>query len=100
MSWSLFVKSKDELSDQVIHLLNKIDELGIKIKFIRCYNSPENKSLYEESKRLKKNIIFEYTPRDTPQHNVIVEMCFQTLYQSMRAMINGAGIYDYLRNKF
>lgn len=43
------------------------------------------------------NITFEYKPRDTPQNNGVVERCFQTLYQRMHAMINGAGIYDELR---
>ena len=61
MSWSLFVKTKDELTENVINLLNKIEELEIKIKFIRCDNAPENKSLDEESSRLRKKITFEYT---------------------------------------
>lgn len=97
MSWSFFGKTKDDISDHILPLLQKLIELGINIKFIRCDNSPENKSLDVVSTQNKLNINFEYTPRDTPKHNGVVERCFQTLYQRMRAMMNGAGIYDELR---
>ena len=40
---------------------------------IRCDNTGENQVLNDEIDPLVLPITFEYTPRDTPQHNVVVE---------------------------
>ena len=45
-----------------------------------------------------KKILFEFTARETPQHNGIVERAYQTLYNRVRAMLNTAGFNEGLRN--
>ena len=91
-------QEKSDLVDKILPILIKINHVHT-IKYIRCDNAGENKALEEKCSPIDFNFCFEYTPRDTPQHNGVVERCFQTLYSRMRAMLNGAGIFDFLRKK-
>ena len=52
-----------------------------------------------EQKCIDQNlkITFEFTPRDTPQHNGVVERAYQTLYNRVRAMLNGGGFDGKMR---
>ena len=78
-------------------MIKEIIKIKVVPRFIRMENGGEN---LEVEKLLNENMLdiqVEYTPRDTPQHNGIVERSFQTLYNCIRSMLNGAGIYGLLR---
>ena len=98
MIWSRFEKNKSDLKDKVIPVIKNIQSRQ-PISFIRCDNSGENQSLDQSLYPLIIALTFEYTPRDTPQHNGVVERKYQTLYQLMRSMLNGAGIYGQIQEK-
>ena len=69
----------------------------IHIRHIRCDNAEENKSLELACLENEFNISFEYTPRDTPQHNGVVERKYATLYSRMRTTMTRAGFPSALR---
>ena len=99
--WSYFLRSKSELGKTVIDLIDELHEQeGIRVRKIRCDNAGENKTLQTMAKERKLGIVFEYTARNTPQQNGRVERKFATLFNRVRAMLNGAGFtndYAYLR---
>ena len=66
-----------------------IDFLG-RVK-LRMDNLGENKKLQKILKDKNLNVSVEFTPRDTPQYNTVVERAFATLYGRIRAMLNGGG---------
>ena len=68
----------------MIKLLHKIINDGKNIKFIKLDNSGENKNLHEISIEEHMKIKFEFTSRDTPMKNGVVERKFQTLYNLLR----------------
>ena len=96
MIWIRFSKNKSDLKDEVIPFI-KIIHSRQPISFIRCDNAGENQAMYQSLDPLIIPLTFEYTPRDTPQHNGVVEWKYQTLYQRMMSMLNGEGIYGQLR---
>ena len=98
MIWSRFEKYKSDLKNEVIPVIKHIQSRQ-PISFIRCDNAGENQTLEQTIDPLVIPLTFEYTPRDTPQHNGVVERKYQTLYQRMRSMLNGAGIFGQLREK-
>ena len=92
MIWSRFVKNKSDLKYEVIPVIKNIQSRH-PILFIHFENSGENQELDQALDPLIIPITFEYTPRDTPQHNGFVERKYQTLYQLMRSMLNSSCIY-------
>ena len=76
-------KSKGELKDKIIPFLKTIHEKDkVTVQSIRCDNAGENNKVEEACKQTTGlvHIKFEYTPRDTPQFNRVVERAFTTLY--------------------
>ena len=61
------------------------------IKKWHCDNAGENLKTEELFKNGNLGIRFQYTARETPQHNGVVERSFVTLYGRVRAMLNAAG---------
>ena len=101
MKWSFFLKSKGELKDKIIPFLKIVHEKDkVTIQSIRCDNAGENHKVEEECKQTTglAHIKFEYTPRDTPQFNGVVERAFATLYGRVRSLNNAAGLTSTLRN--
>ena len=101
MKWSLFLKKKSELSDKVVPFLKTIhEEVKVIVQTIRCDNAGENKILEENCKATTglAHIKFQYTPRNTPQYNGVVERAFATLYGRVRAMNNAANLSQDLRD--
>ena len=95
MKFTEFFTNKSSMVEPTCELLHNWKEQGKPVKFIRCDNAGENKKL---EGRLKSNdwrmgnIKFEYTARDTPQANCLVEIAFNTLYNRTRAMLHYANI--------
>ncbi len=54
-----------------------------------CNNAGENVSLQKAYKQEGLGMFFEYTTPGTPQQNGRVEQKFATLYNRVRAMLNG-----------
>jgi len=90
MIWSMFVKYKSELARKVDALIDAIETRGKTVKYIRLDNAGENKALEQLCARKKRNIDFEYTPRDSPQYNGTVERKFATLWARVRSDLNAA----------
>ena len=65
------------------------------VKYIRCNNAGENKTLEKKMQDKGLGVTFKYTAQNTPQQNGKVERTFATLYSRMRAMMEAAGFeYD------
>ena len=87
MKWSFFLKTKSELKDKVIPFLKTLHKKEkVTVQTIRCDNAGENNKVEELCKNTTglAHIKFEYTPRDTPQFNGVVERAFATLYGRVR----------------
>ena len=81
--------------DKVIPFLKTIhEEIKIIVQTIRCDNAGENKILEENCKNTTglAHIKFQYTPRDTPQINRVVEQAFATLFGQVWAINNTANL--------
>ena len=92
--WSHFIGQKSDMPEKVLYLLKELKNKNIEVKKIRCDNAGENYSLKDLCVAEGIKVIFEFTPRDTPQHNGVVERAFQTLYNKVRATMNAAGMDD------
>jgi hypothetical protein len=64
------------------------------VKYVRCNNAGENKHFQVRSKSAdwKLDILFEFTPRATPQHNSLAETGFATLMKRARAIMSDANL--------
>ena len=78
MIWSRFEKNKSDLKDKMIPVIKHIQSRH-PISYVRCDNAGENKALNEAIYPLIIPLTFKYTPRDTPEHNGVVERKYQTL---------------------
>ena len=72
-----------------MHSFDKVGVIGLLVENIRCDNAGENKDLEEtfNGEKWKLNINFEYTARDTPQQNSLVETGFYIVLNKGRAML-------------
>jgi len=94
MKWSFFLSSKKQQVSVLQGFLKQLNEMGHKVKHIRCDNAGENVSLKNELEKQGSTIRFEYTARATPQQNGKAERAFATLYGRIRAMMKGAGLNE------
>ena len=100
MKWSYFLKHKSDQYEVITLFIKRFEkETGIKIKEWRCDGAGENKVLPDKLIKENEFVDFEFTPRDTPQFNGIVERAFATLYGRVRAMLNGAKLPKTMREK-
>ena len=99
--WSFFLKAKSDLPVTILTWIQKLSKtMGVKINYIRCDNSGENKKLQELLDADKEvSVNFEYVAPYTPEQNGSIERKFATLFGKTRAMLNGARLTKYLRNK-
>src|SRR5210317_184296 len=88
--WTFFCKEKSDLPEIILKLLKDLAQSGKKVKFVRCDGAGENKSLKALCDSEERGITFEFTARNTPQHNGRVERKFQTIFARTRAMLNAA----------
>jgi hypothetical protein len=69
---------KGDMPDATCRLFQKLREQSVKIKFLRMDNSGENNALAKllKSDRWKHPVEIQFTARDTPQQNSLVETAF------------------------
>jgi hypothetical protein len=94
MKFSSFHEHKDGMVESSCELFHKWKEGGNPVKFIRCDNAGENKTLQKRanSSAWKLNIEFEFTPRDTPQHNHLAELALASIASKGRTLMCAANI--------
>ena len=94
MKWSDFFVTKKEMVEPTCEKLHQWKQAGVGVKKIRCDNAGENVSLENRCKSAawKLDVEFEYTARDTPQQNSMVEVGFATLGNRGRAMMIAANV--------
>ncbi len=83
--------------------MHKMKQKGIPISVIRLdpageYNELENQVSSVEWKPLQP-VDFEFTSRDTPQHNNLAELSFPYIAGKARAMMGAANVPDDTRGK-
>jgi Reverse transcriptase (RNA-dependent DNA polymerase) len=101
IKFSSFHKHKDEMVESSCELFDKWKQGGNPVKFIRCDNAGENQTLQHRANGVewKLNIEFEYTPRDTPQHNHLAELGLASLANKGRSMMRAANVPINVRYK-
>jgi hypothetical protein len=95
LKFSGFFESKDKMVEPTCELFDRWKQTKKPVKVVRCDNAGENTKLENRlaSKDWKMGEIdFEYTARDTPQQNYLVEKGFDTLYNRGRAMMHAANV--------
>ena len=95
--WDYFAKKKSEVPTKAESLIILLNNIGYTVKFLRCDDAGEH------GPKLVKvceqhGITLEYTGRNTPQRNGIVERRFQTDGERATAALISAGIPPYIRN--
>ena len=92
--WSHFLKQKGDLKREMIKFItNEVrSKNNMKGSIIRCDNAGENKKIQEEAENKSLGIEFEYTAKNTPQQNAIVERSFSTLWGMIRATMRRCGL--------
>ena len=96
MTWSKFLKAKKELPKKMMSFLHKMIKRGTPVKFLRCDNAGENvklRDLCQADKDLTA-IVFEFTPKDSPQFNGRAERKLAVLYRRIRANNSAAGLEE------
>jgi hypothetical protein len=90
--WSYFMQTKGENKHHVIFSILDVQKYkNLKVKFIHCNKSGENKDIQQEIITIPKiKVQFEFTAPDTPQQNCKIEPKFAFLHGKVRATINEA----------
>jgi hypothetical protein len=100
MKWSFFIKKKSDQAQVLLQLAQDIKaKFNITIRRWRMDNAGENKTTEELFNKEQMGVVFEYTARETPQHNGFVERPIASLYGRVRAMLNSALIPKVKREK-
>lgn len=93
MTWSAFMKRKKDLQDRMRTFLCKMPKRGSQVRRTRLDNAGENVKLRDMCKddpELAGNE-FEFTPRDSPQHNGRAECKIAVTTARARLTLNAAG---------
>jgi hypothetical protein len=91
---SHFYETKDGMIEPTCELFQEYKDKNKEVKILRLDNAGENKELVKKlnSKKWKLYPKIEWTARDTPQQNHLVEVGFATLYGRGRALMIEAKI--------
>ena len=98
--WSIFMKKKSQLSNEMTALIKHLRTNDINVKKIRCDGAGENKKFEENAMHEGLGLTLEYTSPNTPQRNGRVERKLRTLFDKARAMLNTAGFPLEMKQKF
>jgi hypothetical protein len=75
--------------EESCELFYKWRQGGNQVKYISCDNGVD----------WKLNITFEFTPRDTPQHNHLAELALASIANKGRALMSAANVPTKIRYK-
>ena len=100
-TWSHLLAAKSDIPEKMLALLRKLNDRGHTVKYIRCDDAGENKSLkqkcQEANEKFLRDVEFEFTARSTPQLNGKVERKIATITRQIRATLNAAKLPAELR---
>ena len=101
--WFDFTETKSGMVENTCELFSQLKARGIAVRYVRLDPGGENIKLEKRAKsadwqRLQP-IDFEFTSRDTPQHNNLAELSFPNLAGKARAMMGAAYVPDDSRGK-
>ena len=90
-----FIPTRDQMPNKVVEIIVEMRAFNLPVKFIRADNAGENQLI---NQALVQNNIAgvrsEWIPPRNPQQNGMVERGFETLYNLICAMYNGAKIKE------
>ena len=99
--WSQMLNSEADAPKKVMTFIRKMTDRNTPVKCIRCDDASvwhKLKKLCEESDvKSHREIRFEFTARDTPQRNGMIERRFAVVTRRIRAVLNGAKLPEDLR---
>ena len=101
--WSDFTDTKRRMIENICEFLSKMKTRGMAIKIIRLDPAGENVKLEKRAESVDWKPIqlveFDFTSRDTSQHNNLAELAFPYLAGRSRAMMGAAHVPDDARGK-
>ena len=101
--WSSFSRTKNEMVETTCEFFNLLKSRDIPVLKVRLDPAGENHALEKRAQTADwaglQPIIFEFTSRDTPQHNALAELAFPYLSGLARSMMNGAYVPPTTRAK-
>ena len=101
--WCDFTETKDGMVELACKFLHVLKKKGMGVEKVRLDPSGQNESLEKWTKtsawKELQPIKFEFTSRDTPQHNGLVELSFPHISGQARALMGAAGIPIHIRSK-
>ena len=81
--WSDFTITKSDMVERTCEHLHKLKTRGILVRYVRLDQAGENQKLAKHAGSsdwaILQPIDFEFTSRDTPQHNSLAEIAFPYL---------------------
>ena len=94
--WCDFTATKKEIPEQMCQWLNSVKAGGLKVKVIRLDPAGKNVALEKQVETVEwkdlQPIGFEFTSRDTPQHNNLAELSFPYIAGIARSIMSTANI--------
>jgi len=96
--WSYFSRTKSKIATVIEPLIDALNGMGNKVKFLRCDNAGENVK-HLKTLSAKKGITTEFTAPYTPQQNGVVEMGFVTIRDGALSMMLDAKLTDESQGK-
>jgi hypothetical protein len=99
--FSTFHAHKDEIVESSCELFQRWKQGDNPVKYVRCDNAGENWTLQKRANSVdwKLNLTFEFTPRDTPQHNHPAELGLASIASKGRSLMSAANIPMRVRYK-
>ena len=100
-TWGRTLTKKSEQNSVIMRFLRLMKSRGTPVKFIRLDNAGENKDLQKKCQETSdlNDITFEFTGRDNPQANGVVERKIAVIFSRMRVLLAAAKIPVKLKNK-
>ena len=100
MKWSFFIHRKPEAGRILVDFIKKGRADNPKFgSYLRMDNSGENQGIAVALEKENLKVVIEFTAPYTPEQNGKVERSFATLWGKTRAMLNGAGFPEEMREK-
>jgi hypothetical protein len=90
------LKHKSDLPETACNIVQKLQNAGVIIKYVRLDNAGENGVFVQlaNSKDWNLQLTFEFTGAGTPQRNYLVEIGFSALWGRLCAMLDAAFVSE------